>query len=384
MRRKNKTRSDGLIPVEVYLGRNSKTGKRIRRTVYGKTQKEADAKAEALKLKYNKGIDVSGNDTFGDWAARWLASKHCSPGRLKICQYSIDKLSSLSPMSLEKVHPADVQTVIDKYAKCNPVTGAPSARKTLLDLRNVAHQIFQLAVDNRVTDWNPVDVVKVPSDAPETTREPVDVKIIVLIETTRHRAQTAAMIMLYAGLRRGELLALEWRNVDLEKGCIHVEQSVEMYSGKANIKDGGKTQCARRTVYIPARLVDYLTPIRERHVIPLQGRDLVFPARKGGPYGSASWTRLWKSYMKTLSEAAEEPISFTAHQLRHTFATSLYLAGVDPKTAQDQLGHAELETTMEIYTHLDREFKRRSMDKLDRFYSGSIPVGGSKKSLDNA
>jgi integrase len=59
---------------------------------------------------------------------------------------------------------------------------------------------------------------------------------------------------------------------------------------------------------------------------------------------------------------------FTAHYLRHTFATSLYHAGVDVLTARDQLGHANIQTTLSIYTHLDNTFKRRSMDKLNVFY----------------
>lgn len=383
LKKKNQRRQDGLIAVEVYLGKDE-SGKRIRKTVYGRTQKEADEKANLLKLKHNKGINVSGKDTFGQWAQRWLSSKHCSPGRQKICKYSVDKLSSLAQLSLDKIRPADVQEIIDQYAQCNPVTGAPSARKTLLDLRNAAHQIFQLAIDNRVTDWNPVDVVKIPADAPQETRKPIDKETVSLIEKTPHRAQTAAMIMLYAGLRRGEILALEWKSINLGDRCIRVEQSIEMYGGKATVKDGGKTQCSRRTVYIPQRLVEYLSPLYQQHVRTLRGLDLVVPAANGGAMGGSSWKRLWESYMNALSEASGNRVRFTAHQLRHTFATSLYMAGVDPKTAQDQLGHAELETTIEIYTHLDSIYKRRSMDKLDAYYSGNIPVDDFKKSHGGA
>lgn len=384
MRRKNRARPDGNIPVEVYLGRDPKTKKRIRKTVYGKTQKEADEKADILKLKYHRGIDVTGKDTFGEWAERWAASRGGSPGRQKIRRYEIDKLAPLYFMAITKIRPADVQDIVDRYAKCNPRTGAPSAKKTLRDLRSAAHQIFQLAIVNRVLDWNPVDVVTIPKSAPQMILEPVSLGIVSLIENTPHRAQTAAMIMLHAGLRRGELLALDWKNVNLKLGIIFVKESVEMYDGKGKIKEGGKTLCATRAVYIPERLVSYLQVIWEHHVIPLQGPDLVFPAARGGVYGSSSWGRLWKNYMEVLSAAAGKGISFTAQQLRHTFATSLYLAGVDVKTAQDQLGHAKLETTLEIYTQLDRKYKRRSMKKLDAYYSGSVPVSPLEKPHSSA
>ena len=62
---------------------------------------------------------------------------------------------------------------------------------------------------------------------------------------------------------------------------------------------------------------------------------------------------------------------FTAHNLRHTYATMLYKAGVDVLTAKEQLGHADIKTTLNIYTHLDREYKRRTMDKLDQYLDAS-------------
>lgn len=381
-KKRNAKREDGRIAVQVYLGRVE--GKRKYKTVYGNTQKEADEKALRIKLALKKGIDVTAErDTFRDWAERWIALKRCSPGRLKICRYEINKLSAISDIPIGKVRPSEIQAIIQEYAKCNPQTGEPSAKKTLLDLRNAVHQIFDLALKNRVIDWNPVDAVEVPSDAPQEEREPMPVRVVALIEEVSHRMQTAAMIMLHAGLRRGELLALEWGSIDFENGCINISQSVEMYSGKPTIKAGGKTQCARRTVYIPDKLIDYLLPLAKTHVVPLRGSDLVFPALNGGPMGNASWGRLWKSYMVALSEAAGEAIHFTAHQLRHTFATSLYLAGIDIKTAQDQLGHAEAETTMNIYTHLDRQYKRRSMHKLNDFYASQMQVERNKKSSGN-
>ena len=74
-KKKNATRSDGRISVQVYLGRDE-DGKRKYKTVYGATQKEADAKAEQIKLSLRKGLDVSAErDTFGDWAERWFQIK---------------------------------------------------------------------------------------------------------------------------------------------------------------------------------------------------------------------------------------------------------------------------------------------------------------------
>lgn len=104
---------------------------------------------------------------------------------------------------------------------------------------------------------------------------------------------------------------------------------------------------------------------------------------------SRAWASMWRSYISDLnlkygdfSDMEKRPKSkfipggvpmripnITAHWLRHTFATMLYMAGVDVLTAKEQLGHADVETTLQIYTHLDSTYKRRSMDKLDAYLS---------------
>ena len=78
--------------------------------------------------------------------------------------------------------------------------------------------------------------------------------------------------------------------------------------------------------------------------------------------------------------------AFSAHWLRHTYATMLYLAGVDIMTAKEQLGHADIKTTLAIYTHLDQQYKRKSMTKLDAYLSKSEKdaVKGQKERESNA
>ena len=100
-----------------------------------------------------------------------------------------------------------------------------------------------------------------------------------------------------------------------------------------------------------------------------------------------AWRRMWESYLFDLNLKYGNAVvkrnkfdprgnlmvidRFTAHNLRHTYATMLYKAGVDVLTAKEQLGHADIKTTLNIYTHLDREYKRRTMDKLDQYLDAS-------------
>lgn len=200
------------------------------------------------------------------------------------------------------------------------------------------------------------------------------------------------MIMLHSGLRRGELIALRWHDIDLEKGTISVNKAVSFDRGRPSEKKTTKTTAGIRTVYIPQKLIDYL---REKD--PGDPDALVVPSAKGDIMTSSGWRRMWESYMAELNlrfgdfegiidpntgEPYEKPRSkfcpkkipmvippITAHWLRHTFITNLYFAGVDVLTAMQQAGHADVQTTMNIYTHLDRTFKEKQMDKLNDYLS---------------
>lgn len=392
-RKQNTRRTDGRIAVQVYLGRRA-DGTREYKTMYGKTQKEADEKALQLKISMHKGIDVSASrDTFGEWAKRWeeIKAHEVTAARMVTYRCDLKHLSPLFRIPISEIRPADLQRIIYQLADRNPNTGKPTAAKTLKGIRSVAKQIFQLAMDNRVIEFNPAQTVTIPKDQPAATKRALNAEERYWIETTPHRAQTAAMLMLYAGLRRGEVIPLRWEEIDLEAAEIHVERFVEFIKDKPVLKEYGKTDNSRRIVSIPQRLVAYLKKLE-------RVSDLLCPSASGQMMSVSAWRRLWESYMaelnaqhgdfsggitwkngKKITRSITEQDKynpnglpfmiqrFTAHDLRHTFATMLYFAGVDILTAKEQLGHADVKTTMEIYTHLDRKFKRKSMDKLDSF-----------------
>ena len=361
-KKKNVTREDGRIAVQVYLGRGE-DGRRKYKTVYGRTQKEADEKALQVKLSMRKGIDITAErDTFEDWEIRWLKTKAMNVSAGQLTAYTscgAHLVRSIGHMPISKIRTADIQDVIDALADCNPTTKKPSAKSTLRQVKITASQVIQLAIDNRVLDYNPASAVKIPEKAPQEKR----------------RALTKA-------------------DIDLDERTIQVNKTVEMIQGKAVIKNTAKTDSSLRTVDIPKVLADYLRIEKEKaregdKVKAL--RPLVCPSAKGGVMNSRAWASMWHSYMSDLnlkygdfSDMEKWPKSkfipggvpmripnITAHWLRHTFATMLYMAGVDVLTAKEQLGHTDVETTLQIYTHLDGIYKRRSMDKLDAYLSNN-------------
>mgnify|MGYP000847431538 CR=1 FL=1 len=394
-KRRNSKRKDGRIPVQVYLGRAD--GKRRYKTVYGKTQKEANEKALEVKLQLKKGIDVTAEqDTFGQWAERWLKLKSGSVSASQYATYksAINHLNiSLKGAPLTKIRACDIQEVISNLAEYNGNSGRPAARRTLLLIRSAASQVFGLAIDNRIVEYNPASAVKIPTGAPQGHRRALTDREQQWIIDTPHRAQRAAMIMMYAGLRRGELIPLIWEDIDLHSGTISVNKSVEMIGAKARLKSTAKTPCSIRIIDIPQKLIDFL---KKQKPADAKNSDLVCMAANGKMLTKTSWRTMWNSYLATLNikygdfteycKATKKkwPTSvhrpeklpmmiphFTAHWLRHTFATLLYMAGIDVLTAKEQLGHSDIKTTLGIYTHLDKKFKRRSMDKLNKYLNAS-------------
>jgi len=391
-KKKNTTRKDGLIAVQVYLGLDE-NGKRRYKTAYGRTQKEADEKADEVRAAMRKGLDVTaGRDTFGEWAARWLKVKtpevsHSQYGGYRARINYINEFLKDAPIS--KVKSIDLQEIINALSEHNPNTGKPGSKLLLEITKSTFFQVFALAIDNRVLDYNPATAIKLPKSAPASKRRALTDSEQQWILNTDHRAKRAAMIMMFAGLRRGELIPLTWNDIDFEEKTISVNKSAERISNKFFVKEGAKTAAGIRTVDIPEALVEYLQS---------EKRDGIFVCGKidGGMHTDASWKRMWESYLLEInfkhgdfSPFQNKPKSkfdpggvpfviphITPHWLRHTFATLLYFAGVDILSAKELLGHADIKMTLEIYTHLDKQHKRKSISKLDDYlnYASKMQV----------
>ena len=381
-------RSDGRYQSQIYLG--TKDGKRQYKTVYGGTVRELEKNIQDVKLRLGKGLDVSAErDTFGYWGDKWLKLKKTvvSAGRYTTYKARYANLSPIYSANITKLKTADIQDIIlDLATEPQERTGKPYAKYTLSEIKMVAVQVLRLAIENRVIDYNCAQAVKIPKAAEKSTRRALTDEEQRWITDTPHRAQTAAMIMMYAGLRRGELLALTWQDINLSDGTININKSVEFIKGKPKLKKGGKTDAATRTVFIPKKLIKYLSENNK----PM---GLVCTDRKGNLMSDIAWRRMWDSYLNDLNlkygdwdscieTGGKRPNKFapiekpfiipriTPHWLRHTYITMLYMAGVDVLTAKEQAGHADIKTTMEIYTHLDEKFKKKNISKLDKYLEG--------------
>ena len=185
------------------------------------------------------------------------------------------------------------------------------------------------------------------------TSEEVHILMNVVVEP---RARVFCALCLYCGLRKEEALGLQWS--DIQSSSLTIRRAMTFLNNQQDPVDDLKTKAAHRVVPIPDKLRSVLldTPHLSRYIVP---------AADGGDMTRSAFTRLWNSHV-----AALVPFSLHPHMLRHTYATTLYRAGVDLRTAQKLMGHSSIQVTADIYTHLEQEDSLHVADKLNEYLSG--------------
>lgn len=350
--------------TSVYI--RTENGKKIKKSVYAKTKKELKNKVNALKREIQKGKDLSASNNFGLWCDKWLNEfkipSGISSGTLTEYKAALKHLKEwFGDYDINKINFSMYQKRINELTENNPNTNKPASKKLLTDIKMITKAIFKYAELNKVPNVPTfIDCVNISKNATKKERGALSLEEQQMIINTPHRAQIAAMIMMFSGLRRGELIALKWDDIDLDNGTIVVNKAADIQNNSAIIKEQGKTKNARRTVRIPPILIDYL----RNH----QKNDGSYVIQKvsGGPMTRSAYIKMWDSYWRDLNVKYGYPNQDVSkyspnglpmkikkrdsHECRHTFATIMYLQGIDIVTAKDMFGHADVNLLIDTYT----------------------------------
>lgn len=369
--------------VRIDIGYDIKTGKRLRKAFYGKTLKEARGKAEEYKAAQRAGMDIaSAKNTLAAWVDTWLDIYGQRAGYKQNESVMTDArrlADALGYMPMENIRPAHLQPFADKYAGMS---------KSFVDkLRGTTNRIFKDAMMNRIIQFNPAEGLRWQHAGAGTHRMLEKWEIAhITTHWAEHRAGRWAMLMLYAGLRRGEALALRWEDIDWEHNIIHVRRALHFEGGNP-VLGATKTDCSVRDVP--------MFPVLRRCLqIHNADEEYVCVSAKGKVVTDTAWKTAWAAFNNTMANILNgdtaKPVapgrrsdldgenrkafSVRAHDLRHTFCSLLYDAGVDVLTAQKMMGHSNPEITMCIYTHLSEEKKENDIEKatayLERMTAG--------------
>jgi integrase len=269
---------------------------------------------------------------------------------------------TLSPNSLRNYKPA-YRRALDEFgdARIRSITpgqidrylhifGQTHAAKTTATQLGIINQIMRYARLHQYIDSVPTDIIQVPRGLKRTIRLlPPDRDVEAVRRHIDHPIMGLfAYLLLYSGLRRGEALALQYKDIDRINKKIYVEKSLCSYRNDPIIKTP-KTEAGRREVPLVNALLDVLPEGKPA--------DYLF-LRDGHFITDADFDTLWGWYRQ------ETGITSSPHQLRHWFATLLFDAGIDKFEAARYMGHTTAQMT-EIYTHITKSRSANSLDRLN-------------------
>ena len=227
---KTAKRPDGRFQRQVYLGRIN--GKRQYKVVYGKTEKEVEKKVREIKNQLDRGINIVESSTpFADCVKKWLSTMkfQTSESQYNLYEYRISVfVERLGNYPLRHIKPENLQAVLNDIAVNNPTTKNPSSYKTVLNYKNTVQMFYKYLTDNRYIDFDSSKALTIPKQAvPKKDRRALTAEEQNRVRTFKHRAQLPAMIAMLCGLRRGEISALKWSDIDFKEKTITVSKSFD-------------------------------------------------------------------------------------------------------------------------------------------------------------
>lgn len=353
-------------PGETYRKTARWNGKQYEAT--GRTELEALTRLANKLAAAKRGEEaINGSMTVNAWYKQWKATYKDKKG---LTTKSLDMYDekyngyikpAIGHMKLQSVRDVHLQKILNAQAGMS----ASHAKK----IRMILQQLFKRARQSRLIPYDPAELLELPAVTQGTRRSITDEERAAILAVAKtHRSGLWILTLLYTGMRPGETAALNWADVDFVNKEIHVHAAKE--SGSRDIK-GPKTAAGVRDIPIHAALLPLLEAAKGDPFSP------VFPTRAGTIQNESSMRRMWNSFRRALdiqlgAETQDGKIvrsvvaeDLTPYCLRHTFCTDLQRAGVPINIAKELMGHADIQTTANIYTHRDSATLHSSMSLLD-------------------
>lgn len=359
---------------QTYLGIDPATGKERRTTRRGfKTMKEAKQAERNLLLDVEEnGLPSNQSDgfrdpTFEELASLWLENYKTTvkPSTFENVRSKVEKMTEehFKEMKLKKITVAYCQRVVIELSKTYVLYN---------HYLSVINRIFKYAVLMDILDSNPFDKVIKPKSR-QVQRKGNFLTKEELKEFLK-LAQTATLsyffplvhLMSYTGLRQGEALALKWSDIDFENKKITVNKTAARIKEKQTLQTP-KTKNSKRVISIDPTTLSILKSWKKDQIKiyfkngkHFEGdENFIFTNQRGYWVHIHNFIRYFKRF---IADHKLKPI--TPHGLRHTHASLLFSAGVEPKNISDRLGHSTVQITLDLYTHITEEQRTDTVDKL--------------------
>ena len=334
-------------------------------------EKEVARQAIMFEEYCKKGI-VTVNVKFKEFAEKWLNDfarvnlKKTTFQRMK--NTTIRVYAAFGHLRVDSITRGQIQAFVDDMAKNgkNMKTGKPLSRKSIVHHLNFLSDVFNYALRFDMIDSNPCNHIFVPKGEKKEkeiyTVEEMKQLFKLVNQYAPLKYKAFLTLAVYSGFRNGELMGLEWKDVDWENNVISVRRTSNYTVTDGNYTDTPKTKSSIRSLKLPQQVFDVLSELRERQLKNKENlgtkwidSDRLFvteigkPLNRGSPY---KWQREFTE---------RHGMRFCdIHSLRHFNATVLINAGVDTATVSSALGHSNISTTTNIYFHAIREAQART------------------------
>lgn len=360
-------------------GIDPNTGKAIQKSVSAKTQAECKDKL-ARAIRDNRGIPVNhnGDYTVVEWCRLWLET-YSKPvirfNTAKTYESAIEhhivpaiggiKLKQLTSLQIQRMY--NEARTSGRVQHRNEQESAELSNSYVRRIHMVLSGALKQAVKERLIPYNPCDNCRIPpKEKKEMTIIPPEKLGVYLSEAEKYGVLPMFFLELSSGLRRGELLALQWEDLDVKDRILSVSKQVVRMDGNLVVTEP-KTRNSIRKVALSQQAVELLIQEHKQHL----DNPILFPSPRTGSYWSPdAVSRINRKLLK--NAGIEEHVRF--HDLRHTFATMAISSGVDVKTLSSMLGHFSAGFTLDTYTHITNDMQRGAAEKIGGFMESVTTV----------
>ena len=334
----------------------------------------AEVKEKLVKaVAEAESVDVRRADeyTLGTWLQTWYELYAKPHLRFSTAEYyrrgiELHIMPRLGDIPLKKLTGRDLQGLYKDLREHGRLREAQKGKQpglsdsTIRGIHTMLHNALDQAVKERLIVRNPADDC-VPPKIPKHEMKILPPEQIKSYLTAADQRGVLPMfyLELSSGLRRGELLALQWEDLNVKERILTVNKQVTRMEGELDVTEP-KTKNSVRKVALSQQAVDLLVQEHEQH----PDNPILFPSpRTGGYWSPDAVSRINRKLLK--SAGIEEHVRF--HDLRHTFATMAISSGVDVKTLSSMLGHYSAGFTLDTYTHITNDMQRGAAEKIGGF-----------------
>ena len=349
-----------------------------RETIRG-TKRDADKRLAELLHQLNTGTYITpGKTTFGDYLAQWLkdyARPNLSPrtaeGYESIIRVHLQP--ALGSIPLTEIRPEHLQHYYSEKLSGGRYDGTGALSPTTVSHHHtLLHRALRQALQWQLIGRNPADAITPPRPARTEMHTLSEDDLFRFLDAARETPYYALFYLaLFTGMRRSELLALRWSDVDLLLCQLYVTRSLHHLRTGELVFRAPKTAKGRRMVSLSPSTAQVLQEHRDRQAsqramlgAPLRDDDLVFSDHEGRPLLPDTVSNAWRRLAKRTGLQG-----IRLHDGRHTHASLMLKQGVHPKVVQERLGHATISTTLDLYSHVSPGLQQAAAEGFDKMLS---------------